>query len=65
MADPEIARLLSAIHRTLELIAFLLAVLLVSAVGIGVVVGGGAALLLALNAFVRYVSDRSVPASPN
>ncbi|WP_137287456.1 hypothetical protein [Halorussus salinisoli] len=54
MADPEIAQTLTHIHRTLELVAFLLGVLVAQNGGsLGIVIGGGAALLLTLNAFRR------------
>ncbi|WP_132060174.1 hypothetical protein [Halorussus amylolyticus] len=55
MADPEIARRLRYIHQTLELIALLLAVLLVQQGGIGVIVGVGAAVVLVVNAVSRLL----------
>ena len=46
MAEPETARLLADIHRTLELIALLLAVLVATAGGVATFIGGSAAVLL-------------------
>ena len=45
-ADPETARLLSNIHRTLELIALLLAVLVATQGSIATIIGGSAVLLI-------------------
>lgn len=53
MTDREIARRLAHIHRTLELIAFLLAVLLAVQGGVGLLAGGVAAVLLVANALAR------------
>jgi len=53
VGDDQIARQLSNIHQTLELIALLLAVLLLSAGSIGAIAGGCAILLLVGNAVFR------------
>ncbi|NHN59058.1 MULTISPECIES: hypothetical protein [Halorussus] len=65
MAGPDpalsdIDRTLERIHRTLEFVAFLLAVLVLQNGGtLGIVVGGGAALLLAYDALTNVLeSDR-------
>jgi len=54
-SDPEVARQLSNIHRTLELIALLLAVLLAGSGGIGTIAGGCAVVLLVGNAITRAI----------
>jgi hypothetical protein len=55
MTNSELAQMVTDIHRTLELVAFLLGVLVAQNGGsLGVIVGGGAALLLAWNAFWRW-----------
>lgn len=54
-SDPEVARQLSNIHRTLELIALLLAVLLAGSGGIGTVAGACAVVLLVGNAIGRAI----------
>ena len=54
MTDSEIAQRLTYVHQTLELIALLLAVLLVQQGGFGTVVGGGAILLLLWNVLSRF-----------
>ena len=53
MANQEIARRLAYVHQTLELIAFLLAVLVAGQGGVGLIVGGSAVVLLVLNALTR------------
>lgn len=53
MANPEITRQLGYIHQTLELIALLLAVLLVGQGGFATIAGGCAFLLLVANAITR------------
>ena len=57
MADPDIARRLAYVHQTLELIALLLAVLLVQQGGLGTVVGVGAILVLVVNVLARSFGD--------
>ena len=58
-SDPAIAdvyRTLRRLHRTLEFVAFLLAVLVLQNGGtLGIVVGGGAALLLAYDALTNLL----------
>jgi len=56
-SDPEIARQLSNIHQTLELVALLLAVLLAGSGGIGTVAGACAVVLLVGNAITRAIGD--------
>ena len=53
MTDAEVARQLTHIHQTLELVALLLAVLLLGQGTIGFVAGGSAILLLVGNAIFR------------
>ena len=53
MTDAEIARRLTYIHQTLELIALLLAVVALGQGTVGVVAGGSAILLLVGNAVSR------------
>lgn len=57
MTDPEIARRLTHVHQTLELIALLLAILLVQTGGFGTVVGVGAVLILVANVVSRFLGD--------
>lgn len=57
MTDAELERTLANIHRTLELVAFLLAVLVVQNGGSLGVVGGAAAVLLSANALRNLVGN--------
>lgn len=59
MTDPALVGQLARIHRTLELVAFLLAVLVAQASTVGFVVGTAAAVLLAVNALSRFPSTDS------
>jgi len=55
MADPELRRRLAYVHQTLELIALLLAVAVAQTNAIGLVVGTGAVVLLAVNVASRHL----------
>lgn len=65
MTDQEIARKLTHIHLTLELIAFLLAVLVASQGGIALIVGGSAIVLLVVNVLARSLSTADRESATN
>lgn len=55
MTDPELRARLTYVHQTLELIALLLAVAVAQTGTIGLVVGVGAVVVLAVNVAARYL----------
>jgi len=55
VADPELRTRLAYVHQTLELIALLLAVAVAQTNAIGLVVGVGAVVVLAVNVATRYL----------
>jgi len=57
MADPELRARLTYVHQTLELIALLLAVAVAQTSTIGLVVGVGAVVVLAVNVAARYLGE--------